>query len=62
VFKVGAVLGVPESTLKAAPSADLWDGQEDEDVCRSNIGFVLAGGCGRYICGPEDNFDQLDLF
>lgn len=33
VFQVGGVLGVPESTLRAAPSADLWDGQEDENVC-----------------------------
>lgn len=32
VFKVGAQLGVPASTLQAAPSADLWDGQEDEEV------------------------------
>lgn len=30
VFKVAQHLGVPESTLNASPSADLWDGQEHE--------------------------------
>lgn len=30
VFKVGAVIGVPEDTLNAPPSADLWEGQTDE--------------------------------
>lgn len=31
VYKVGAALNVPSSILKAAPSADLWDGQTDAD-------------------------------
>lgn len=38
VFTVGAELGVPKSTLEAAPSADLWDGQTDED----ELGFTCA--------------------
>ncbi|GIQ86411.1 NAD(+) synthetase [Kipferlia bialata] len=31
VFAVGHALAVPESILIAPPSADLWDGQTDED-------------------------------
>lgn len=31
VFQVGRELGVPDSILSAQPSADLWDGQTDED-------------------------------
>lgn len=37
VFKVSRFLGVPETILSAAPSADLWDGQSDEDVCSSPL-------------------------
>eukprot|EP01059_Diplonema_ambulator_P020484 TRINITY_DN342_c0_g1_i2.p1 TRINITY_DN342_c0_g1~~TRINITY_DN342_c0_g1_i2.p1 ORF type:complete len:291 (+),score=106.66 TRINITY_DN342_c0_g1_i2:49-921(+) len=40
VFKVGAYLGVPENTLQAAPSADLWDGQTDEDELGFTYDFV----------------------
>eukprot|EP00123_Amoebidium_parasiticum_P001373 comp12447_c0_seq1/m.7368 comp12447_c0_seq1/g.7368 ORF comp12447_c0_seq1/g.7368 comp12447_c0_seq1/m.7368 type:complete len:305 (-) comp12447_c0_seq1:446-1360(-) len=40
VFKVGAFLGVPESTLKAAPSADLWDGQTDEEELGFTYDFI----------------------
>ena len=31
VFKVGAELKLPRSVLDAPPSADLWEGQTDED-------------------------------
>eukprot|EP00124_Ichthyophonus_hoferi_P005409 Ihof_evm2s776 gene=Ihof_evmTU2s776 len=31
VFAVGEALGVPSSTLIAPPSADLWEGQTDEE-------------------------------
>jgi len=31
VFKVGHALNVPKSILEAAPSADLWVGQTDEN-------------------------------
>ena len=34
VFKLGEFLKVPDSILKAKPSADLWDGQEDEEEQR----------------------------
>lgn len=31
VVQLSAAMGVPESILKKAPSADLWEGQTDED-------------------------------
>jgi len=40
VFAVGRELGVPHSTLSAAPSADLWDGQTDEDELGFSYDFV----------------------
>jgi NAD+ synthase (glutamine-hydrolysing) len=40
VFKVGKELGVPDSILKAAPSADLWEGQTDEDELGFSYDFV----------------------
>jgi NAD+ synthase (glutamine-hydrolysing) len=46
VFKVGAALGVPDSILKAAPSADLWEGQTDEDELGFGYDFIelFTGG------------------
>ena len=40
VFTVGKYLGVPESTLNAPPSADLWDNQEDETELGVSYDFV----------------------
>ncbi|RHW68399.1 NAD+ synthase [Trypanosoma brucei equiperdum] len=40
VFKVARELGVPENTLQAAPSADLWDGQTDEEELGFPYDFV----------------------
>eukprot|EP01064_Diplonema_japonicum_P024852 TRINITY_DN3560_c2_g4_i1.p1 TRINITY_DN3560_c2_g4~~TRINITY_DN3560_c2_g4_i1.p1 ORF type:complete len:291 (+),score=80.92 TRINITY_DN3560_c2_g4_i1:57-929(+) len=40
VFKVGRYLKVPENTLQAAPSADLWDGQTDEDELGFTYDFI----------------------
>jgi len=40
VFKVSAQLGVPENTLKAPPSADLWDGQTDEEELGFSYDFI----------------------
>ena len=40
VFKVGAELGVPESILRSPPSADLWDGQTDEEELGVSYDFV----------------------
>lgn len=40
VFKVGYALGVPKDTLEAAPSADLWDGQTDENEMGFPYDFV----------------------
>ena len=38
VFTIGKALDVPQATLVAAPSADLWDGQTDED----ELGFTYV--------------------
>jgi len=40
VFQVAQFLGVPESILNAAPSADLWDGQTDEDEMGFTYDFI----------------------
>ena len=40
VFAVGRELGVPSSILDAPPSADLWDGQTDEEELGFSYDFV----------------------
>jgi len=40
VFVVGEVLKVPHSILDAPPSADLWDGQTDEEELGFSYDFV----------------------
>lgn len=40
VFIVAKALRVPESTIVAPPSADLWDGQTDEDELGFTYDFV----------------------
>jgi len=40
VFKVGAELGVPKATIEAAPSADLWAGQTDEEELGFTYDFI----------------------
>jgi len=40
VFKVAAALSVPASTLKAPPSADLWEDQTDENEMGFSYDFV----------------------
>ena len=40
VFKVGKYLGVPNSILDAPPSADLWEGQEDEKELGFSYDFI----------------------
>jgi NAD+ synthase (glutamine-hydrolysing) len=40
VFKVGKALSVPESVLVAPPSADLWEGQTDEDELGFSYDFI----------------------
>lgn len=40
VFKVGTALRIPKSILEAAPSADLWDGQTDEEEMGFSYDFV----------------------
>eukprot|EP00817_Percolomonadidae_sp_ATCC50343_P001892 CAMPEP_0117423348 /NCGR_PEP_ID=MMETSP0758-20121206/3992_1 /TAXON_ID=63605 /ORGANISM="Percolomonas cosmopolitus, Strain AE-1 (ATCC 50343)" /LENGTH=260 /DNA_ID=CAMNT_0005206487 /DNA_START=182 /DNA_END=964 /DNA_ORIENTATION=+ len=40
VFEVGARMGVPKSILVAKPSADLWEGQEDEEEIGASYDFI----------------------
>lgn len=40
VFKVATALGVPSATVTAAPSADLWDGQTDEEELGFTYDFI----------------------
>jgi len=40
VFQVGKYLDVPEEILGAAPSADLWEGQTDEDEMGISYDFI----------------------
>nr|AGU68175.1 NAD+ synthase (glutamine-hydrolysing) [Herpetomonas muscarum] len=40
VFAVAETLGVPTNTVRAAPSADLWDAQTDEDELGFPYDFV----------------------
>ena len=40
VYKVGHYLKVPDSILNAVPSADLWDGQEDEKELGFTYDFI----------------------
>ncbi|KAL0487918.1 NAD+ synthase NadE [Acrasis kona] len=40
VFVVGELLKVPSTTLDAPPSADLWDGQTDEEELGFSYDFV----------------------
>lgn len=56
VFNVGAELGVPQATLIAAPSADLWDGQTDEDELGFTYDFIELF-TGFYLPLDEKNKD-----
>jgi NAD+ synthase (glutamine-hydrolysing) len=40
VFKIAAELDIPQATRTAAPSADLWDNQTDEDELGFSYDFV----------------------
>ena len=53
VFTVGRALGVPSATLDAAPSADLWDGQTDEEELGLTYDFIELF-TGMYLPLGED--------
>jgi len=40
VFQVGRFLNIPDSILNAAPSADLWNGQTDEEEMGFTYDFI----------------------
>jgi len=60
VFKVGAVLGVPQSILVAPPSADLWDGQTDEDELGFTYDFIelFTGSYLKLSDAEKESFRQ----
>jgi NAD+ synthase (glutamine-hydrolysing) len=53
VFQVARALGVPSATVVAPPSADLWDGQTDEDELGFTYDFVELF-TGSYLKKSED--------
>lgn len=60
VFRVAELLGVPCSTRNAAPSADLWNGQTDEEELGFPYDFV-EWFTGWYIAkGEEKKIDFVD--
>jgi len=54
VFKVGAELGVVKSILEAPPSADLWDGQTDEEELGFTYDFIELYTGGYLSLNEED--------
>ena len=65
VFKLGKYIGVPDSILKAPPSADLWDGQTDEEELGFSYDFVeFFMGCRDMLSADElslysEQFDKI---
>eukprot|EP00771_Trimastix_marina_P004025 gnl/Trimastix_PCT/754.p1 GENE.gnl/Trimastix_PCT/754~~gnl/Trimastix_PCT/754.p1 ORF type:complete len:251 (+),score=69.85 gnl/Trimastix_PCT/754:182-934(+) len=57
VFAISAKLDVPRSILDAAPSADLWDGQTDEDEIGCSYDFVEL--YTEYLCLPAEEQERL---
>jgi len=57
VFLVGREIGVPASILEAPPTADLWDGQTDEDELGMSYDFVEL-----YIEFLQTPKDQQETF
>lgn len=57
VFLVGKALGVPESVITAPPTADLWDGQTDEDEIGTSYDFVEL--FTEIIALPENEKNQI---
>lgn len=58
VFTVARLLGVPEEVLQAPPSADLWEGQTDEQELGVSYDFVeLLTEWLRY--SPQDQRELL---
>lgn len=54
VFAVGRELQIPESILTASPSADLWDGQTDEEEMGVSYDFV------EFFTGVYLKYDLID--
>ena len=57
IFEFASFLGVPESILTKAPSADLWEGQSDED----EFGFTYAQIDKVLYAHIEKNFSKEEL-
>ncbi|MBN1585036.1 NAD(+) synthase [Candidatus Uhrbacteria bacterium] len=71
VFQIAAHLGLPDSVLDRAPSAELWSGQTDEGeigvsyavidmiLCCFELGLNKSDIVGRYGVDPKDYDDVL---
>ena len=72
VFSVGEALGVPEATLTAVPTGDMYDGRVDEEVFGAPYAFVelflrfkqLSEAARVQLCsdwkdGDRSQFDEL---
>lgn len=57
VFAVAKHLGVAQSILKAPPTADLWEGQTDEDEMGFSYDFVELWTT--YLGWPQDRQKQF---
>jgi NAD+ synthase (glutamine-hydrolysing) len=57
VFMVGRELNVPSSILEAAPSADLWPGQTDEEELGMPYTFIEV--FTEWMKMPEDEQEEL---
>jgi len=58
VFEIGKKLGVPESILSAEPSADLWEGQTDEQELGFTYEFIELY-TGYYLTMTNDKREEF---
>lgn len=58
VYKVGKYFDLPKSILEAKPSADLWDGQEDEDELGFPYDFIELY-TGYYLEMDDDEREEM---
>lgn len=54
VYRMGRVLGIPESVKKAIPSGDMYDGRPDEEVFGATYDFVEFYMYYLSLNSPED--------
>lgn len=60
VFKVGREIGVPMRILEAKPSADLWEGQTDEEEMGITYDFVeMYTEMQKLSCEEQESYLQI---